>query len=160
MKTLQFRKMRRSDKELSLNEASEILKNASYGVLSTVGIDGMPYGIPVNYTYENNCIFFHCATTGHKLDNLSQNPNVSFCVVESSKVIPESFSTIFRSAIAFGRASILEDDGEKTEALMKLLSKYSADYVEDGVEEIKNALKATCVMRIDILHLTGKSSMK
>jgi len=43
---------------------------------------------------------------------------------------------------------------------MKLLSKYSADYVENGVEEIKNALKATCVIRIDILHLTGKSSIK
>ncbi|HNS68263.1 MULTISPECIES: hypothetical protein [unclassified Mesotoga] len=37
---MQFRKMRRWDKELPLNEATEILKNGSYGVLSTVGIDG------------------------------------------------------------------------------------------------------------------------
>lgn len=150
--------MRRSDKELPENDAREILSKASFGVLSTVDIDGMPYGVPVNYVYEGGRILIHCASSGHKLDNISQNSRVSFCVVEYAKVVPERFSTSFRSVIAFGKASIVDNDEEKIEALMKLVYKYSADYVNEGINEINVSLKTTSIIRIDVLHLTGKSA--
>lgn len=41
--------IRRSDRAQSESTAVEILKKGSYGVLSTVGADGYPYGVPVNY---------------------------------------------------------------------------------------------------------------
>jgi len=118
--------MRRSDKELPENEAREMLKKGSFGVLSTANKNGMPYGVPVNYVYEDGRIFIHCASSGHKLDNISQNSDVSFCVVEYAKVIPERFSANFRSAIALGKASIVDNDEEKIEALKKLVSNLSS----------------------------------
>ncbi|HNQ71476.1 pyridoxamine 5'-phosphate oxidase family protein [Mesotoga prima] len=156
MKYLEFRKMRRSDKELPENEAREMLKKGSFGVLSTADINGMPYGVPINYVYEDGRIFIHCASSGHKLDNISQNSHVSFCVVEYAKVIPERFSTNFRSAIALGKASVVDNVEEKIEALKKLVSKYSSDYIQEGITEINNSLEATSIIRIDVLHLTGK----
>ena len=64
-----FRKMRRFKQEISLEECIEILTNEKRGVLSVIGDDGYPYGIPINHYYKNdNCIYFHGAKEGHKID--------------------------------------------------------------------------------------------
>ena len=82
--------MRRSERELSFEQAVEIMNSGSWGVLSTVGADGYPYGVPVNYAYDDGKIYFHCAkNSGHKQENLifsgtvkenllmgNRNPNV------------------------------------------------------------------------------------
>ncbi|MGO9458030.1 MAG: pyridoxamine 5'-phosphate oxidase family protein [Acidimicrobiales bacterium] len=54
-----FATMRRKDRQLSNSEAEEVLKSGAYGVLSMVGKNGYGYGIPLNYVYKNNSIFFH-----------------------------------------------------------------------------------------------------
>ena len=51
-----FHKMRNFKRELPKEEVMELLKNGEYGILSTVGGDGYPYGIPVNYVYTENTI--------------------------------------------------------------------------------------------------------
>ena len=56
-----FREMRRMDRKISDNQARELLKNNTYGVLSTIGVDGYPYGVPLNYVFFNDAIYFHCA---------------------------------------------------------------------------------------------------
>lgn len=65
-----FRKMRRFKQEISLEECIEILTNEKRGVLSVIGDDGYPYGIPINHYYNknDNCIYFHGAKEGHKID--------------------------------------------------------------------------------------------
>ena len=40
--------IRRKDRAVDENAALEILKSGSFGVLSTIGADGYPYGVPVN----------------------------------------------------------------------------------------------------------------
>ena len=44
--------MRRKDRQVSDEEAMAYLKAAEYGVLSTVGPDGEPYGVPLTYAVE------------------------------------------------------------------------------------------------------------
>ncbi len=73
-----FSEMRRKDRELKNDEAIEILKNNTYGVLSTISENGYPYGAPISYIFFNNSIYFHSAIKGHKLDNISNNNRVSF----------------------------------------------------------------------------------
>ena len=65
-----MREMRRKDKEIGMDDAINFLTEHEYGVLSTVGTDGQPYGVPLNYVYKDNCIYFHCALTGHKIENI------------------------------------------------------------------------------------------
>lgn len=150
-----FKQIRRKDREISTDEAKQILKKGEYGVLSTFG-DEYPYGVPVNYVYFNDCIYFHCAKEGHKLNNIEVNPNVSFCVVGKTKLLPEKFSTIYESAIIFGRARLVEGE-EKKNALLELIKKYSAEYIESGIEYINRAIENTNVVKIEILNLTGKA---
>ena len=75
-----WRQIRRKDRVLDRNGAEDILKKGTYGVLSTFGQDGYPYGVPVNYFYKDGHIYFHCAVEGHKMDNLANCPQVSFTV--------------------------------------------------------------------------------
>jgi len=68
-----------------------VLQKAEYGILSIASLDGIPYGIPLNYCVMNDTIYFHCAVHGRKLDILAQNGSVSFCVVGDTEVLPDKF---------------------------------------------------------------------
>ena len=126
------RKIRRVDRALSENETREILRKGEYGILSTVSIDGQPYGMPVSYAYQGDVIYFHCAVEGHRVENLKGNNKVSFCVVGKTEVMPEKFGTKYESAIVFGRVSEVTDD-EKHNALLEILKKYSPGFIEEGL---------------------------
>ena len=151
-----FREMRRNDREIKNNEVKEILAHSDYGILSTISQNGYPYGVPVGFVYVNNSIYFHCATEGHKLDNILNNSQVSFCVVGQTSVLPDQFSTKYESVILFGIANEVFDD-EKNIALLEILKKYSPDYIAKGKEYIKNRNMATRVIKINIEHCTGKA---
>lgn len=151
-----FREMRRKDREIDVNEAKEILRNSEYGVLSTVGENGYPYGVPVNYVYVDDAIYFHCAIEGYKLDNISYNHKVSFCVVGETSIISNEFSTNYESVVVFGKAEEAYDD-EKDLALLELIKKYSPEYIEKGKKYIKNAGSETKVIKISIEYISGKA---
>jgi len=153
-----FREMRRKDRQVFDDLVTEILNIGEYGVLSLIGENGYPYGVPVSFAYKNNCIYFHCAKTGHKLDAIKKDNRVSFCVVTDTEIIPKDFTTNYKSAIVFGVAS--EADGEeKKMALMKLVEKYSPNYIDKGRDYIKDESAGTVIIKIDIEHITGKARM-
>lgn len=153
-----FRKMRRMDKAMDEAAALELLKKCEYGVISTIGSDGYPYGVPVNYAYKDGTIYFHCATEGHKLDNIKENSKVSFCAVGNTKLIPDKFSTKYESVILFGNASIVEDDNEKKEALREIIKKYSPDFIESGEKYIASDFIKANIVKVKIEHITGKKA--
>ena len=150
--------MRRKDKAMQDGAIIGLLQNAEYGVLSTVDGNEQPYGVPLNYVLMNNCIYFHCALEGHKLDNLAANPKVSFCVVGRTKVLPAEFSTEFESVIVFGRASLIEGE-ERYQALNALIEKYSPEFVSEGSAYIEKFDSQTNLVRLEIQHMTGKAKM-
>ena len=47
-----FREMTRKKQLLSQERIVEILKEEKRGVLSVIGDEGYPYGVPVNYWYK------------------------------------------------------------------------------------------------------------
>ena len=152
-----FREIRLKDRVVNDEKAIEILTKGSYGVLSTIGADGYPYGVPLNYTYYDNCICFHCAQEGLKLDNINFNNKVSFCVVTKSEVLGNEFDTDYESAIAFGKANVIADDSEKKNILLSVLNKYSADYLKAGNNYMKKYWDETTVVKINIENLGGKA---
>ncbi len=79
-----FRKMRRFKQQISDSECIEILKNTKRGVLSIIGDDGYPYGLPMNHWYceEDGKIYFHGAKEGHKIDAVKACDKVSYCVYD------------------------------------------------------------------------------
>ena len=151
------REIRLTDRIVNDEKAIEIITKGSYGVLSTIGENGYPYGVPLNYIYFDNCICFHCAQEGHKLENIDFNNKVSFCVVTKSDVLSNEFDTDYESAIAFGKAIVVTDDSEKKDILLSVLNKYSADYLKAGNNYMKKYWDETKVIKMNIEHLTGKA---
>lgn len=151
-----FEKMRRSERKLTEDETKDILATGEYGVISTVGEDGYPYGVPVNYVYTNGKIYFHCAIgAGHKLDNIKNCDKVCFTVVGKTELLPEQFSTKYESVIAFGTAK--EVVTEKQQVLEKLIEKYAPEYIEPGAQYISSAIDKTGIIEIEIENITGKA---
>jgi len=152
-----MKELRRKDKQITMEEAKALLTLSEHGILSTVDTDGQPYGVPLNYVYTNEAIYFHCALQGHKIENIENNPRVSFCVVADTEVLPADFSTNYVSTVVFGVASEVEGE-ERYNALMGLLEKYSPDYLEEGKKYIEKLDTVTKVFKIDIQQLAGKKA--
>ncbi len=110
----------------------------------------------MSFCVIDQCIYFHCALEGHKIDNINQNNSVSFCVVGKTKVIPDQFSTFYQSVIVAGKAGEVNDDIKK-KALKALIKKYSPDFVTEGDAYIEKLWDKTRIMSITIDHISGKS---
>lgn len=148
--------LRRKDREISKEEALTLLNNCEYGILSTAYKNGEPYGIPLSYCVSDDSIYFHCAVEGKKLEIFKQNNFVSFCVVGSTEILPDIFSTKFESVIVSGKIEEVFKD-EKQIGLEVLLHKYSPKFLDEGIAYIAKATKKTKVFRISITSLTGKA---
>lgn len=151
-----MQQVRRKDREISADEAMAILRQAEYGVLSTVVDDGQPYGVPLNFCVIEQYLYFHCALCGRKIDAISNNPLVSFCAVGKTTVLPAEFGTKYESTIVHGMATEVLG-GEKQAALEGLLHKYSPEFIDQGREYIKMRHDKTRVYRITIQQISGKS---
>lgn len=152
------RAMRRFKQLLSAEEVERILRNGKYCVMAVSGDDGYPYAVPVNYVYDGTAIFIHSAAQGHKIDALRRNPKCSLCVVDKDDVIPEEFTSYFRSVIVFGKAHFVETTDEKIAALRLLGDKYSPGI--DPEAEIARFIKAVSILRIDIESASGKEAIE
>ena len=152
------RSMRRFKQQLSVEDTERILQNGKYCVMAVSGDDAYPYAVPVNYVYDGTAIFIHSASQGHKIDALKRNPKCSLCMVDKDDVIPEEFTSYFRSVIVFGKAHFVESTDEKIAALQLLGDKYSPGI--DPEAEIARFIKTVCVVRIDIDSVTGKEAIE
>lgn len=150
--------MRRFKQQLSAEETESISRNGKYCVMAVSGDDDYPYALPINYIYDGTSIFIHSAAQGHKTDALKRNPKCSLCIVDKDDVIPEEFTSYFRSVIAFGTAHFVESTDEKIAALRLLTEKYSPGIDPDA--EIARFIKTVCIIRIDIDSVTGKEAIE
>jgi uncharacterized protein len=149
--------IRRRDRALSEAEAMDLLQEAGWGVLATVDGEGWPYAVPVNHAVVGGDLIIHCATVGHKLDNLAFNPKVSYCVVTLAETLPLELSTRYASAIVFGHAELVTHDGAKREALRALGQRFAKEHPDLVNREIEKDLFRTAVVRLRIERITGKA---
>ena len=155
-----FRDMRRKKQLLPEDETIAMLESSTSGVLAVHGDDGYPYAVPLSFAYQDGRLFFHSATSGHKIDAIERDAKASFCVIAQDDVMQSTFTTHFRSAVVFGKVRLLTDDEEKRHALDCLARKYSPDYLEAADAEIEGAWKRVCALELTIEHMTGKASIE
>ena len=154
-----MKELRRKDRAITEAEAVALLNRAEYGVLSTVAENGKPYGVPLNYCIINDCIYFHCAVEGQKIDNIKQNESVSFCAVGNTEILPDKFGTKYESVIVSGEVEEVFDMN-KQKAMEGLLHKYSSEFFDKGIKYIEDLRDKTRVFKITINTLTGKARIQ
>ena len=152
-----FRDIRRSARALAEDQAREILARAEHGVLATVGAGGWPYAVAVNHVLSGDTLYFHCALEGHKLENIAHEERVSFCAVPSATVLPHALSTLYESAVFFGRAAVVTDPAEKRRALELLAVRFCGAVTPEAENTIATDGPRTAVVRVRIERITGKA---
>ena len=152
-----FREMRRFKQQISNDECIEVLKTSKRGVLSLIGDDGYPYGIPIDYWYseEDGRIYFHGAKEGHKIDSIKACDKASFCVYDEGYRKEGEWALNIRSVIIFGRISLVEDAALTRTICSELVKKFTDDeeYLE---KELNNSLPRVQCLVLDPEHITGK----
>lgn len=152
-----FRPMRRSKQEVPFEECIRILKEEPRGVLSMLGENGYPYGIPMNHIYNetDGHIYFHCAKNGFKLDSIAKYDKVSFCTYDKGFRKEGDWALNITSVVVFGKISVVQDEDKKRDICTRLCKKFTDD--EEFLEkEMKNAFPRVCCLEIVPEHITGK----
>jgi nitroimidazol reductase NimA-like FMN-containing flavoprotein (pyridoxamine 5'-phosphate oxidase superfamily) len=149
--------MRRANREISDQSAIRALMEEA--LVCRIGFcdDGTPYVVPMNFGLGENCLFFHCAAEGRKLDILRQNDRVCFEIdfLREIKQGPAScgWGARYESVIGFGRAILVDDPAGKRFALDRIMDHYRAQGPHTYLDDI---LAKTAIIRIEIESLTGK----
>ncbi len=151
-----FREMRRAGQALSPEACEEILRRHGEGVLAVAGDDGYPYAVPLNYAYVDGKLVMHGARAGHKVDAMRASDKVSFCVMDEKTVVPEEYSTAYRSVIVFGRVQILTEAEEIFPYLDALGMKFTKDDAAARLAYIKPHLSQVAVYVLTPEHISGK----
>ena len=152
-----FREMRRFKQKISDKECIDVLKSQQRGVLSMIGDNGYPYGIPLDHWYseKDNTVYFHCAKTGHKIDAVSACDKVSYCVMDEGYRKEGEWALNIKSVIVFGRIHIIEDEAKKLEVCTNLVKKFTDDE-EYLRKELANSFSRVNCLALTIEHISGK----
>lgn len=152
-----FRELARKNKQISMEECIEVLKSETRGVLSVLGDDDYPYGMPMNHFYneEDGKIYFHCGKHGHRLDALKNHDKVSFCVFDQGYRNEGEWALNVKSIIVFGRMEVIDEPETVEDISRKLSYKFTQDetYIQ---KEIDDYLKVTLLLALTPEHICGK----
>ena len=151
------------DRELSADEALEILDAGEFCVVSTVDSDGMPYGVPLSYVLADGALCFHTTNkAGHKLENFARDERV--CVTVTTEVEAcyedEFFTTRFASVIARGRVRRVEDRVAMRRVLVALCMKYLPEHKDKIGEGIAREINDTAIWAVDLDEVCGKGARR
>ncbi len=151
----------RKSRGMDLDAITGLLNKAPVGRVAAISPDGTPYVVPVNFAFEGDRIYFHCALEGLKLDYIRANPKVGF---EADELIEQYASperpcfcgSYYKGAIARGKAAIVTDREKKLHALWLLVDKYVGECYGEMPADI---VDRTCVVEIVIDEISGKAHL-
>jgi uncharacterized protein len=156
-------RMRREDRVMAEAAVLQLLAHGYSGRLATVGADGWPYVVPLLYVWKGGQIWVHnTGARGHLRGNVDHDSRVCFEVDEPGEVFPygrfECDSALaYRSVVAFGRISVVDERAAKTAFFEALMDKYG----DPGWSRPKGffpRLDEVTVYAIAIERMTGKET--
>lgn len=150
-----FREITRKNQVLEKDVVEKILETETWGVLSLIGDGDYPYGVPVNYAYCDEKIYFHGAMKGHKFDAMAKHDKVSFTVVSEDSIVEKEYTTAYSSVILFGRVALLEGE-ERREALIKMTDRLAPHVDHKTNVDTVDKCRSAAVFAITIEHMVGK----
>ncbi|AFL68110.1 pyridoxamine 5'-phosphate oxidase family protein [Sulfurospirillum barnesii] len=153
-----MRRLEFSCEEKTLRD--EILQSCEYGILS-LSVDNLPYGVPLNFVWHKEALYYHGADEGRKVELIHANANASFSVVKPLSLIPSHFSNtrsacpatqFFLSLILEGKIEWVPCMDEKAEALNALMQKLQPEGGYDMIDA-KNAMYQKMLSTLGVYKL-------
>lgn len=140
---------------MSAEWALQVFDEAPFITVSMIKPDGTPYGLPLSLARtDENTFWFHGAQVGEKMDALKANPEVCLSAVTKCKPLvgpsDNSFTLEFKSAMAYGRAELVESDEEKIQGLRAICSRFLPAHMPAFDAAIAESLSHTAVVKVTL----------
>lgn len=123
-------------------------------------IDGdSPYVLAMNFGYEDQTLWLHCAKEGKKVDVLKRNNKVCVEFDTDHKIFARheqvacSWRFAYRGVLIHGHALFVDDYDEKMKGLNILMKNFS----DRKFEYSKPAVNNIFVIKIPVESITGRS---
>lgn len=152
--------MRRKEKEIiDKNLLYKIIIEGKYITLSMCR-ESEPYIVSLSYGYDHdkNCLYFHCANEGLKIEFIKTNPLVCATIIKDCGYKMNECNHAYQSIVIRGKLIIIENLEEKKHGFDVLIS-----HLEENPEKMEkkhlNDEKSyvnTCMLRLDIEEISGK----
>jgi len=155
--------IRRKEKAIEdVAEMKEIIRLAQH-ITIALCIDNEPYLVTLNHGYDpnKNCLYFHCANEGKKMDILKDNKVVWGQALIDKGYVKGKCDHLYTTTQFKGTVVFLEDFEEKKEALLNMIHKLEEN-PEDVAEEqlTEKSVTRITIGRIDIEYISGKEATK
>ncbi len=150
-------KKRTFDKQIDIEK---IINKCEVCYVAMVDENNQPYVLPFNFGYNNKCLYLHGTKTGKKINILKKNNSVcvtfstDHSLVYQNDSVACSFTMKFRSVVAYGKVTFIEDYDKKVEAIDEVMKKYtgkSYSYSKPSIINLETFI-------IEIESWTGKES--
>jgi nitroimidazol reductase NimA-like FMN-containing flavoprotein (pyridoxamine 5'-phosphate oxidase superfamily) len=152
--------IRRKDKEITnVTVLKKILRSTKY-ITIALSMHNQPYLVTLSHGYDEkqNCIFFHCATEGKKLDYLKSNSAIWGQAILDYGYSEGKCTHLYASVHFSGKVELIDTLEEKKKA-MKCMIRQLDKEPESLITRLNSArLNETVIGRINIDFLSGKKS--
>ncbi len=151
-----FRELTRKHKQLPHEESVRLLCDETRGVLSVIGDEGYPYGMPMNHLYHTDGkLYFHSGMGGHREEALTACDKASFCVYDRGERLDGDWAYTVKSVIVFGRVKKIVDEQTIREIATALSHKFTQDdvYIRREIEQFASRTVIWCLTPE---HICGK----
>ena len=149
----------------SKEKIKEFLDEEHVGRIATIDQNGYPQIIPMNFVFLNDVIYMHSHTRGEKLENVTRNDKVGFEVDREIEFLPSYFEdpkdasladTLYISVVIKGKAKIVNDRQEKTNALNGLMKKYQPEGRYVPISSDMHVLDEVAIIKVMPDSIRGK----
>ena len=151
------------EREISQEEAREILEMGEYCVVATVDADGAPYATPLSYIVDGDDLYIHTGmAAGEKVRCWERDARVCIAVaVDTEPVFEETFfTTRYASVIARGRIERVDDPAKVRWVLARLCMRYCPGFRAEIGGGIAREIDVTTAWVVHLNEISGKAGRR
>jgi len=143
-------------------DRSAIYKILDEGFVCHVGfsLDGQPYVIPTMFARVGDAIYFHGSAASRMLRGAASGLPVCITVTLLDGLILArsvfNHSMNYRSVVALGTATLINDPAEKVAALQAFTEKLIPGRWQDARQPNEQELKATSILKLPLTEVSAK----
>ena len=156
-----MRGIRRKEKAITDKKIlKKILTEVAY-ITVALCRDNQPYLVSLSHGYDpdKNCIYFHCASEGKKMDYLKENNVVWGQAIVDKGYIQGACDHLYATTQFKGKVTFVKEFEEKKEALTNMVHKLD-DAPDVLIEKqlTQQSITKITIGRIDIEYMSGKEA--
>lgn len=153
--------IRRKEKAIENKEEMIAILESSKYITIAMCQDDVPYLVTLSHGYdrEKDCIYFHCAREGKKVDILTNNNIVWGQAIMDHGYAEGACDHLYATTQFKGTVTFIEDAKEKERALRIMINSLEPNpelVMEEQITE--KSVQRVHIGRIDIEYMSGKKS--